>query len=231
MKKISIKSSRDVFINGILHQNGNGILFIVVHGFKDNMNIYAVKQLSIVISKYYSVFRFTFPDVEKNSNDFNMIDEIHYLHDVIGYFKGKYKKIILVGGSLGGLVCSLTAMENEDIDGLITLNGLSYFWGLHRRFNKYLILIALTFPFNGIYARIYKYYKKFFKPEKIFVRTLVVTSESDKMISYKQSLKFFSSLTTNKKIKILKDADHGLTKIEYINEVTNTIINWLKENK
>jgi esterase/lipase len=231
MKKISIKSSKGALINGILHQNGNKILFIVVHGFKDNMDIYAVKQLSLSISKYYSVFRFTFPDVEKNPAGFNMIDEIHFLQEVISYFKGKYKKIILVGGSLGGLVCSLTAMENDNIDGLITLNGLSYFWGLHRRFNKYLALIVLTFPFNGTYAKMYKYYKKFFKPEKISVKTLVVTSESDKMISYKQSLKFFSSLTTDKKIKFLKDADHGLTKIEYINEVTDAIINWLRENK
>ena len=46
-------------------QNGNELLMIVVHGFKDNMDIYAVKQLSISLSKHCSVFRFTFPDVEK----------------------------------------------------------------------------------------------------------------------------------------------------------------------
>ena len=228
MKKISIKSSKGGMINGVIHQNGNDLLMIIVHGFKDNMNIYAVKQLSISLNKFYSVFRFTFPDVEKNKDNFNLIEEFDYLEEIISFFKNKYKKIILVGGSLGALVCSVTAVNNKNINGLVTLNGLSYFWGINKKFNKYLALIILTFPFNGHYAKMYKYYKKHFKPEKILVKTLVITSEKDEMISYKQSLKFFSSLTTNKKMEILKNTDHGLTKIEYVNEVSDLIINWLK---
>ena len=86
MKKISIKSSQGVIINGILHQNGNELLMIVVHGFKDNMDIYAVKQLSISLSKHCSVFRFTFPDVEKNTDDFNLIEEVDYLKEIISFW-------------------------------------------------------------------------------------------------------------------------------------------------
>jgi len=48
------------------------------------------------------------------------------------------------------------------------------------------------------------------------------------MITHKQSQKFFSELKTNKKIGVLKNPDHGLTKIEYVNEVSDLIINWLK---
>lgn len=229
MKKISIKSFQGAMINGVLHQNGNDLLMIVVHGFKDNMDIYAVKQLSISLNKFCSVFRFTFPDVEKNKDNFNLIEEFDYLKEIISFFRNKYKKVILVGGSLGALVCSITAIKNKDIDGLVTLNGLSYFWGINKKFNKYLALIILTFPFNGPFAKMYKYYKKHFKPEEILVKTLVIASEKDEMINYKQSLKLFSSLTADKKIKILKNADHGLTKIEYINEVSETIVNWLSE--
>ncbi|MEK7634000.1 MAG: alpha/beta family hydrolase [Patescibacteria group bacterium] len=229
MKKISIKSSKGLFISGILHQNETDTLIILVHGFKDNMNLFAYKQLSISLSKHYSVFRFTFPDVETNTDNFNLIDEVGYLNEVILYFSKKYKKIILVGGSLGALVCSITAADNKKFDGLITLNGFSYFWGINKKFNKYLALILLTFPFNGPYAKMYKYYKKHFIPEKISVETLVITSEKDEMINYKQSLKFFSSLTTNKKIEILKDADHGLTKIQYVNDVSKLIVNWLEK--
>lgn len=229
MKKISIKSSKGLMINGILHQNEDDLLMIVVHGFKDNMDIYAVKQLSISLNKFCSVFRFTFPDVETNTNNFNLIDEFTYLKDVINFFHGKYKKIILVGGSLGALVCSITAVDNKEVNGLVTLNGLSYFWGINKKFNKYLALILLTFPFNGSFTKMYKYYKKHFKPEKILVKTLVIASEKDEMINYKQSLKLFSSLTVDKKIKILKNADHGLTKIKYINEVSKLIVNWLKQ--
>jgi len=229
MKKLSIKSSNGLMINGMLHQNGDDLLMIVVHGFKDNMDVYAVKQLSISLSKHYSVFRFTFPDVETNTNNFNLIYEVDYLKEIINYFQGKYKKIILVGGSLGAVVCSMVAVDNNNIDGLITLNGLSYFWGINKRFNKYLAMIIFTFPFNGPYARMYKYYKKHFKPENILTKTLIITSEKDEMITHKQSQKFFSELKTNKKIEVLKNPDHGLTKIEYVNEVSNTIIDWMKE--
>lgn len=228
MKKISIKSSKGLFINGILHQNDNDILFITVHGFKDNMDVYAVKQLSIALSKYYSVFRFTFPDVEKNTDNFNLAQEVGYLNDVVSYFSRKYKKIILVGGSLGALVCSMASIENKNIDSLITLNGMTYFWGINRKYFRYIALIFLTLPFNGPFAQMYKYYLKKFKPERIFVKTLVITSKKDEIITYKQSLKFYSSLTSNKKIEFLKNADHGLTKVEYVNEVSDLIIDWLK---
>lgn len=228
MKKISIKSSKELLINGILHQNGNDVLLILVHGFKDNMDVYAVKQLSISLSKHHSVFRFTFPDVETNTDNFNLIDEVGYLNEVISYFSKKYKKIILVGGSLGALVCSITAADNKKFYGLITLNGFLYFWGVNRKYRKYLFLMFLTFPFNGLYGKMYKYYLKFFRPEKISAKTLVITSEKDEIIDYRQSLKFFSSLTTNKKIEILKDTDHGLTKIKYINEVSKLVVDWLE---
>ena len=228
MKKLSIKSSKSISINGILHQNTEDLLMIVVHGFKDNMDVYAVKELSISLSKFFSVYRFTFPDVENDTKNFNLIDEVDYLKEIINYFYGKYIKIILVGGSLGAIVCSMVAVDNKNINGLITLNGLSYFWGINKKFNNYLAMIILTFPFNGHYAKMYKYYKKHFKPENILTKTLIITSENDEIITYKQSQKFFSELKTDKKIRILKKPDHGLTKIEYINEVSDVIIDWLK---
>lgn len=229
MEKISIKSSKELFINGILHKNGNDILIITVHGFKDNMDVYAVKQLSILLSQYYSVFRFTFPDVEKSTDNFNLIEEVDYLNEVISYFSKKYKKIILVGGSLGALVCSIASIENNNVNGLISLNGMTYFWGLSRKYFRYLALILLTFPINGPYAKMYKYYLKSFKPEKITANTLIITSKKDEIINHKQSLKFFSLLKSNKKIEILSESDHGLTKIKYVNEVSDLIVNWLKE--
>ena len=133
MKKISIKSSKGGMINGVIHQNGNDLLMIIVHGFKDNMNIYAVKQLSISLNKFYSVFRFTFPDVEKNKDNFNLIEEFDYLEPLRKLAK-LYPTYAVPGNHEYGVSCSRGINDkcdysgdvNEETKQILTNMGIRY---------------------------------------------------------------------------------------------------------
>ncbi|MBI5127541.1 prolyl oligopeptidase family serine peptidase [Candidatus Roizmanbacteria bacterium] len=208
----------------------NDTLLIIIHGYKGSNEDYAIKQLSLELNKKgYPILA---PNLISNKNkesETNIQNQVEKVNISIDQFKGKFKKIILVGGSLGGLVSKIAAANNSSVDGLVTLNGFFYFSGLKRNDLKVALKLFLTFPFNKDSRKTLLFYYKNLSHKKVKIPTLVISSKSDERISYNQSERFYKSLNSQKKLVFIKNMDHGITKKEYIIKVTEEIISWLRK--
>lgn len=203
-------------------------LFIIVHGYKGSNEDYAIKNLSIELNKKdYSVFSPNIISEDIKGSETDIQSQVIQVDNAVNNFYGKYKRIILVGGSLGALVTKITAANNPHVNGLITLNGFFYFSGIKKDDLKTAARLFLTFPFNKDSRKTLLFYYKNLSSKKINIPTLIVTSKNDERISYKQSVKFFNSLRLKKKLVFIEGMDHGMTKKLYIINTVKEIVSWL----
>lgn len=222
LKKLTIENSLNQKITGILHINQSKTLLIIVPGYRGTKEYFGIKELALQLSKKYSVFRYD------STDDINVVQQEKNLNSIVSFFKPKFDTIILIGTSLGALVSIMHVNKNKEINKLIIINGFFYFWGLRWKDLKIVILTFLTFPFSKISRQILIHYYKNLKPKNINVPILLICGRNDERINFKQSQKFYNSVKNNKNLVILDNIDHGLTKKEFVVDVSKKIIEWLK---
>ncbi len=232
-QKIKINNSKGQKLVGLYSPNNSKKIIVICHGFKDSKDVFAVKELTkYFIKNKFSTFRFDFTGHGESEGSFdnNLMQQVEDVKSVTTYFKKKHKEIIVIGGSLGALTSCLSTMENNDVFKLITINGFFFlnFFNIAWKFSKYLIILCLTGLINKNIRKIFLFYFNKFNPSKIKVPVLVICAKKDEKVSYKQSLKFYFLLNSEKSLKIMNNIDHGLTKKDYVVDVGKKIINWLK---
>jgi len=223
LKTLTISNSQNQKITGILHNNNQSkTLFIIVPGYKTYKNDPAIKEMAVQLSKKYTVFRYD------STDDINVVRQENNLNSIVDFFRLKFDNIILIGTSLGALVSLMHVNKNKCVNKLVLINGFFYFWGLKWNDLKIIILTFITFPFIKISRQILISYYKNLKPKNINVPVLLICGRNDERINFKQSQKFYNSVKENKSLVILDNIDHGLTRKEFVVDVSKKIIEWLK---
>jgi len=168
LKKIIITNPQDQKIVGVLHTGKLSTLFITIHGFKSSKENFAIKELSNQLNQEgYPVYRLDLVNANKKDSALDIIQQVKKISLTALFFKKNYKKIILVGGSLGALVSMYAAKDSSNINGLVTINGFFYFWGVKWRDFKTILLLFISSLFNNLSRNILIYYYKNLQPKKI----------------------------------------------------------------
>ena len=213
-------------ILGNLHINKNSdILIILCHGYGDDKEQPVLKKIAEMLSKKYNVYRFTFTD--RASPD--LPTERDNIKVVVSNFRNKFKKIILLGASLGGLSTILSIGSVEDIDKLILINPFVYlFKKVAPNFRKVINLMLISYPFIKKSRDNINFYFKNFNPKSITIPTLFIVAENDKIVSSIHGKTLYQQIKSpNKKIFFDDNFDHGMNLREYQEKAVNIINNWL----
>lgn len=215
-------------IKGNLHLNKNSRdLIIICHGFGDSKDTPGIKKVAELLNSKFNVFRFTFTDQQ----DPYLPEEKSNIDSIVNYFSKKYKKIILLGVSLGGLSAILGVINNREIGKLILVNPFAFFHNkVAWRFRKKIIGMFLAYPFVKKVRENLNFYFKNFKPKSIIIPTLLIVAKNDQKVDSAHGSKLFKMIGSLDKQFILDERiDHGLTKESYKNTVTEYISNWLEK--
>lgn len=214
-------------IKGHISNASSEYVFIICNGFRANWGDLSPRGLMKVIESHgHGIFNFH-PNGRLSGMDVKT--QAQEVTEIINHFASKDKKIILMGHSLGALVTAIVANKNQNISGLITLNG---FFGLRKVYGpllKYYALFRSLATAKPSYKKIWKFYRSFYKPEVIERPVLVVHSIVDKSVSFDQSLSFFKKLDCQKDFIVLKYSDHMLTVDEEHLSTAEQINIWIKE--
>jgi len=122
--KVIIQSSSGKLV-GVLHKKSNTTLIIICHGLGGSKDFPSIKMLADALwTKGFSVFRFDFSGVgESDRLIIPTLDrQVKDIGAVLNYFRA-FKKIILIGGSLGALSATLATLKYSHVSSLVTING------------------------------------------------------------------------------------------------------------
>lgn len=227
IKKVAIPFQTGAKIEGDLHENKkSGTLIIICHGYQDSKDEPVIKRIAELLENNFNVFRFSFTDREKPF----LPAEKENILTIVNYFSDKYKEIVLLGASLGGLSVLLSIDNSLKINKLIFINPFVYFFKkVAWRFRKMLILMLISYPFIKIIRDNLDFYFKSLKPSSIIIPVLLIVASNDTKVSSIHGKTLYNQLGSKQKKLILdENIDHGLNKKIYIKQVVNYIIDWLK---
>lgn len=115
-KEIKIKTPDNHIIYGTLDSNRNKILLIFVHGITGNQNEHQYFNATQFFTKRgFDTFRFDFysdEDDARSLSESTITSHSNDLELIINELKEQYKKVILVGHSLGALVILKTNLSS-----------------------------------------------------------------------------------------------------------------------
>lgn len=128
MKAIIIKNKQGEKLKGVLYSSkGNTGLIIICHGFGGSRKSDFIKNLTSGLKiKNYDTFSFDFSGNGESEGVFGeagLIKEKSDLICIINHFR-KYKKIILIGYSMGGAVVITSGRSSKRIKGVCVINPL-----------------------------------------------------------------------------------------------------------
>ncbi len=109
---------------------------IVAHGFYNNKDTYLFKQISEMVYKHYDTYSFDFRGHGKSSGLFSWTThEPSDLRAVISHVKNEgYKKIGLIGFSLGAAASLIESSSNSHVDSVIAVSSPYNFWKINFHF-------------------------------------------------------------------------------------------------
>lgn len=198
-------------------------LIVVCNGYKTSTAHPATVTITRALNlKGYATFTFNF----SGKNPADLIQQVADINDIVAYFKPNYPDIVLLAGSLGALSAVIVA-GHEKIKRLITVNG---FFGSEQlgRKPKTIFLVFKVLRFVSLrYKKIWDFYQREFRPERITAPTLVIHSPADEMVSIIQSRNFFAMVVGSKRFVELGPADHHLTSAESTSQVVEEVDAWL----
>jgi predicted alpha/beta hydrolase family esterase len=202
-------------------------LFVLCHGYQGSVDEPFLTNLQKSLSgKKLSSLRFGFYGANdiKTLSLKNMAAE---LTTVINHFP-KYRKIYLVGGSLGIQPILLVA-NHKRVTGLISVNG--FFLGKIKK-PEFRRAFAFAKIARFVIPRIKKEWNFLMEngsPEKIKKPMLIIASESDEVIDYTQSLNFAGKLKCPHQVKLLPLSGHAPGSPDDCRLIAEIISKWTKK--
>lgn len=221
---------------------------LIIHGFAGG--VYDLEKLDhyLELNPSYDVYSYTLPGHEENtkikSKYIDWIDEsekqIQFLID------HDYKKIYVVGHSMGGVIASFLATKYKEVkrtvllapafkyfyqenDSLITIlkkgNLLIKDYGLEKvvsRFTKARINSVKEF------MKLVKHY--YDTPSLIYVPTLILQGLNDKIVPIESSKYVYDNLKGPKWLVYVKNTNHDIFKSKYKDEICQIIGDFLKKS-
>lgn len=216
------------FISGTLHSPlKSDTLVIICHGYTDNKDTPGIIKMAETISIQFAVFRFTFTDFIPH-----LPTQSKNIQTILNFFKNKYKKIVIVGHSLGGLSVLLSAHQIPRCNGIILINPLvdikkRIAW----KYRKVLLLGIISSPFVKRIRENIQYYFTHLKPQQIHIPTQIIVAKKDSILDPQHGISLYHALASvSKELVVGDNLSHGLDSDENLNFVTSVIINWIQKN-
>ena len=174
--------------------------------------------------------RFDYSGHGQSSGDFGKGTLSKWLGEAKFFFeKFKSKKNIIIGSSMGGWIALLTALKNNDVNGLIGIASAPDF--TKNQWNKLSEVEKEEFKSNGSilfpdddygdYEVFYEFVKDGFQHEilndkiEITCPVRLLHGKLDKVIAYNVSEKIIEQLSaSDKSLTIIEDGDHNLSRQE-----------------
>lgn len=123
IKELTLLTEDNVTISVSHFLYGRSNVCILAHGFMGNKQRPYIKELSQRLSKWWDIITFDFRGHGDSLGVYNGQTEFYDVKAVVDYARDReYKKIVLVGFSLGGIEGIYYAAKFHDIDALITVS-------------------------------------------------------------------------------------------------------------
>lgn len=221
------------------HRKSFNKVVILAHGFFNNKGAYLFRKIAKMFNKYYDVISFDFRGHGRSKGTFSWTThEGKDLQAIIDYAVNcKYKKIAVVGFSLGAAITLIQASKNASINSIISISSPYAFWKIDYHFWKPEMLqdLKLNMGPKGKFKSIrpgnpfLKKLKAIDIIENITIPILFMHGANDWLISKKHSETLYKKAKCKKKLYIVRNAGHAEkifdTKPDEFEKVT---IDWLK---
>jgi len=201
-----------------LYNTGHKDVVILAHGWLMTKNAKAFTKMAKDFSKYYDVIVIDFRGHGKSSGKYTFgSKEIKDLKPVIDYAHSKYKKIYLVGFSLGSLISVDYCSKYKNVDKLILVSSPTDFNKIENNMLSPNAFIPTLKKFEWerwTSIRFGNIYDKKIKPideiSKIKIPIMFIAGEKDPIIKVWHNKELYKkSKSKNKDFFILKNGKHA----------------------
>lgn len=222
------------------YQSGFDRVIIFAHGFYNNKDAFLFKKMAQQFAESFDVIVLDFRGHGESEGLFSWTTkESQDLEAVIQYAKKNgYKKIGIIGFSLGAAVSLLQASHDQNIDSLIAVSAPYDFWKIDYHFWEQEMWEDLKLNMGpkgkGKGVRPGNPFEEKIRPidvvSRISIPKLFIHGQKDWLINVKHSRKLFNKANEPKKIKIFEKAGHA-EKIfdDYPNEFIEICLKWFQE--
>lgn len=215
---------------------------LIIHGFTGNLcdNEYLMNYLEY--EPKFDVFARTLPGHDKGRFSKAKYSEwINFVDGQISELKAKgYKKIYVVGHSMGGVLASYLAANYKEVKKLVLVNAAFDYINLkqnridllaNKDFEKYNHMLEkaarTSLMFVLEFTKLVKKYQGVL--QKIFCKTLILCSDADEIIPLETGTNIYNKLESKKKhLTILKGCSHIALAGERKEEISEYICLFLK---
>lgn len=225
-----------------LYEKGHDEVVILAHGWFMTKDSKAFTKIAEEFSNYYDVLVFDFRGHGKSSGKYTFgINEINDMESIIEHAHKNYKKVYLIGFSLGSLISIDYCSNHKDIDKLILISAPTDFKKIENNVFSPNAFVPTLKKFEwerwtSIRFSISSIFKEKIKPENkiknIEIPTLLIAGEKDPIIYKWHNNKLYeASTSTDKKQIIIKNGKHAEDLYLYAPETFMDIcINWLNKS-
>lgn len=237
--KIKFAGHNDNILSGVINGDKDGnCVVITVHGFGTGKDYRVLRGLAKHLDKKkIATMRFDFSgvgDSEGDVSESSIEQMVNDLNATVSYAKhAGFKKIIVAGHSLGGMVAILVAVMNKDVHALMLMAPvIDMKLAISRRKDTYKHI-------EGEMAEVAKtkVNRKFLKDiergaydeaRKLNIPVLIIHGNKDRSCDILHSKKFYEMLKAAKKMIIVKNANHHFSKKTHLDILLKESHMWLK---
>lgn len=223
---------------------------LIIHGFAGGVYDEEALTYRLIPNRKFDVYTFTLPGHSSNlSSDVTYQDWIKSADDHVEMLKKiGYKKIYVVGHSMGGVLAAYLATKHKEVKKVV-LAAPAFEYIASENENKLLNLvknssdIIKTYHFKEILARALKVspsmLKQFTKlveklhncPSSVHVPILIIQGDNDKIVPLTSSKYVFENVKSNyKHLVIANKVTHDIFKSEKQDMIIDIIEQFLKKN-
>lgn len=211
-------------------------VLIIANGWTMSKDSKFIKEMSKLFAKNFDVISFDFRGHGKSSGIYTFTSkEPKDLKSVINYANKFYKKIYLLGFSLGGAISIIHSVHEENLDRLIIVSAphsfakiKNFMWikdYVTNPFKKYELKIGMTLRPSPI---IQKKVRPIDVIDKISIPTLFIAGDSDTIIHSMDTKSLFYKAKCEKKFELFKNCHHAEDLLYQEKEkFINTCTEWL----
>ncbi|MFH1062482.1 MAG: alpha/beta hydrolase [Candidatus Omnitrophota bacterium] len=218
---------------------GNQQVIVIAHGFFNSKNSVLLKQLASGLLVEFDIILLDFRGHGKSEGLFYWTSKEYLdLEAVLEFAAIKYKKIGLIGFSLGAATSIITCAKNNIVNSLIAVSAPTEFEKIDYKFWELDVENDIVYNLGqgaiGKGVRPGPFWLKKDKPinlvEKLSLPVCFIHGDKDWVIYPSHSEALFENVKTKKQIKIIKDGPHA----EYLmrnhsQQMLEIIKNWFKE--
>lgn len=240
MKQLTLKTKDNIKIAINHYENKKDEVLILCPGWFMTKDSKVFKRMSKDFEKYFDVIAMDFRGHGKSSGFYTfMSKEEQDLSEVVKYAKSQnYKKIYLLGFSLGGGLVLIHTAKEKDIDKVIAVSAPTEFYKIENRMYSPDAWIPTLFqkfePLRWLTIRAGNPFLKKEKPlaliKNITVPTLFIAGEKDPTVLAWHTEKLYNEAICEKEFKLFPKTRHAEDLyLDYPKEFLNTCVNWLNK--